>query len=343
MSHNTTFKAAVMLKQNDKPALSLNNLYDIEPEFGQVKVQMISSGLCGAQVNEMTGVKGIDKYVPHLMGHEGYGVVVSVGQEVKKVKPGDHIILHWRPSQGLEVFGGSYSDENGLKIGSGPVTTFSEKTIVSENRCTIVKPTEAMQLAYPLLGCALPTAYGAITKEAKTKKDDSVFIFGAGGLGMALLFWCKVLGIKSVTVADIHKDKESQVKELGGRFIHIDEIQESKEVYDSIFETTGFHGNVSKALDIANKNSKIILIGQTRINQEVTFNNFLKFYDGIQLISSQGGLFNPDEDMQTLCDYIEGNKELALKLVSHEIQLEEINEGFDFMKLPDARRVIITF
>ena len=59
---------------------------------------MITSGLCGAQVNEISGLKGVDKYVPHLMGHEGFGEVVSVGDQVTKVKPGDYVILHWRVS-----------------------------------------------------------------------------------------------------------------------------------------------------------------------------------------------------------------------------------------------------
>ena len=340
---NKTFKAAVLVQQNNNPPLSLQTLKEVEAQDGQVKVKMISSGLCGAQVNEMSGVKGEDKYVPHLMGHEGYGKVISIGQGVKKVKTGDYVILHWRPSKGSDVFGGTYINSDDQKIGSGPVTTFSEVTIVSENRCTKVKPTSNMKLVYPLLGCALPTAYGAIKKEAKLKQDDNVFIYGAGGLGMALLFWCKVFNIDSVTVADIHDKKKDQVKELNGKFIHINDIKDLKDSYDCIFETTGYTGNVAQSLEIANKLAKIILIGQTRINESVTFSNFLKFYDGIQIISSQGGLFDPDEDMQILCDYIETNSEEALKLISHKIDLEDINYGFELMKTPDARRVIIDF
>ena len=87
-----TFKAAVLLEL--KKPLSIVELYHQSPPEGTVKVKMITSGLCGAQVNEMSGKKGDDKYLPHLMGHEGYGEVVEIGRGVSKLKPGDHVILH---------------------------------------------------------------------------------------------------------------------------------------------------------------------------------------------------------------------------------------------------------
>ena len=81
------FKAAVLTKQHEP--LELFELEHVKPSHGQVKIKMISSGLCGAQWNEINAIKGVDNYLPHLMGHEGCGIVEHVGEGVTTVKKGD--------------------------------------------------------------------------------------------------------------------------------------------------------------------------------------------------------------------------------------------------------------
>ena len=324
---DSTFKAAVLFNQNQTPPLELRNLIHQDPIGGEVKVKMITSGLCGAQVNEISGLKGVDKYVPHLMGHEGFGEVVSVGDQVTKVKPGDYVILHWRVSAGMAIPGTKFKEIDGSEIGAGPVTTFSEFSTVAENRCTKIPYDEDLLHVLPLLGCALPTAYGAMIKEAKVSQDDSILIFGAGGLGMALLFWANVLGTKNHIVVDIHEEKRQQIEELGGRFLNSSDFESLDQSFDKVFDTTGITSNISISLDVANKGARIILIGQTRIGESVTFKNFLKIYDGIQIIPSEGGQFEPDSDMENLYDMLHKNKELAKNLISNVISLNEVNEG----------------
>ena len=98
-------------------------------DFGQVLVKIHFSGICGAQINEIEAVKGPDKFLPHLLGHEGSGVVEKVGNGVTRVKPGDKVVLHWRPSDGIQSETASYL-WNGKKVNSGWVTTFNEKASV---------------------------------------------------------------------------------------------------------------------------------------------------------------------------------------------------------------------
>lgn len=335
-----TFKAAVLLEL--KKPLSIVELYQQSPPEGTVKVKMITSGLCGAQVNEMSGKKGDDKYLPHLMGHEGYGEVVEIGRGVSKLKPGDHVILHWRPASGMSMPGIKYNSIDNVEIGAGPITTFSEYTIVAENRCSAINADDSIKLALPLLGCAVSTAYGAVIKEAQARSGQNVLIYGAGGLGMALLFWCKLLGIEDVSVVDIHEGKRSQVKEFGGTFIHArDDIRSNQ--YDVIFETSGVVSNVEGSLDVARKGAKIILIGQTSIGLPVKFENFLKFYDEITIIASTGGRFDPDEDLNIMYELCSKNRILFNSLISHTIRLDQINEGFELMKTDNAKRIIINF
>ena len=103
--------------------------------FGQVLVKINYSGICGAQINEIDAVKGPDKFLPHLLGHEASGEVLEIGPGVTRFRVGDKVVLHWRPSSGFQSPTPKY--KWGTKtINAGWVTTFNEQAVVSENRLT---------------------------------------------------------------------------------------------------------------------------------------------------------------------------------------------------------------
>ena len=96
----TNVKAAILVAQNQPLVVDHIDL----PEkllAGQVLIKVECSGICGSQIGEISGAKGVDKYLPHLMGHEGCGYVLDVGEGVTKVKIGDKIILHWKKGEGF--------------------------------------------------------------------------------------------------------------------------------------------------------------------------------------------------------------------------------------------------
>ena len=127
-------KAAILIN-NRKPLV----ITDVELpkilEFGQVLVKVFYSGLCGAQLNEIDGVKGKDKFLPHLLGHEGSGLVLNTGPGVTTVKKGDHVVLHWRPSLGIQSPTPKYK-WGSKTVNAGWVTTFNNQAVISENRLT---------------------------------------------------------------------------------------------------------------------------------------------------------------------------------------------------------------
>ena len=123
-------KSAILV-ESKKPLLVENIELPENIKFGQVLVKIYYSGICGAQINEIDALKGPDKFLPHLLGHEGSGIVEKVGEGVKTVKPGDHVVLHWRPGDGIQSSTAEYN-WNGKKINSGWVTTFNEKAVVSK-------------------------------------------------------------------------------------------------------------------------------------------------------------------------------------------------------------------
>ena len=135
---------------------------------GQILVELKYSGVCRSQLMEVRGLRGKDKYLPHLLGHEGCGKVIHIGSGVKKVKIGDWVILGWIKCKGIESRGAIYKIGN-TEINSGPVTTFSSHSIVSENRVVPLPKNIPTDVAV-LFGCALPTGAGIIFNEVKPKK-----------------------------------------------------------------------------------------------------------------------------------------------------------------------------
>lgn len=123
---------------------------------GQVLVKVHYSGICGSQIGEISGAKGKDNFLPHLLGHEGSGEVMLIGPGVLFVKPGDKVVMHWRKGLGLDAKPPVYSWK-GSRLNAGFVTTFNEYAIVSENRLTILPEGVPMDIA-PLMGCAVTTA-----------------------------------------------------------------------------------------------------------------------------------------------------------------------------------------
>ena len=127
-------KAAILVRQNS-PLVIDEVLMPKKLFKGQVLVKIFYSGICGSQLGEITGIKGKDKNLPHLLGHEAVGEVVDFGNKVTKVKKGDKVLLHWMSSNGVNAKGPSYEWKN-RKVNAGGLTTFNSYAVVSENKLT---------------------------------------------------------------------------------------------------------------------------------------------------------------------------------------------------------------
>ena len=205
-------KAAILF-ESKKPLVISDIDIPKALEFGQVLVKVFYSGICGAQINEIDAVKGPDKFLPHLLGHEGSGIVEKVGKGVTRVKPGDKVVLHWRPSDGIQSVTAKYLWQ-GKKINAGWVTTFNEKSIVSENRLTIIPEDFDLKVA-ALFGCAVTSAFGAVNNDANLKIGQSVLIFGLGGIGLNIAYAASLVSAFPIIGIDIHQEKLEIGKNFG--------------------------------------------------------------------------------------------------------------------------------
>mgnify|MGYP001276136045 CR=1 FL=1 len=204
---------AAILKESKKALIVDEITLPDNLEYGQVLVEIHYSGICGAQINEIDAAKGPDKFLPHLLGHEGSGVVKKIGPGVNTVKNGDHVVLHWRQSKGIQSPTPRYKWK-GKQLNAGWVTTFNEEAIISENRLTVIPHDFDMRIA-PLFGCAVTTAFGVVNNDAQIKVGQSVVIFGIGGVGLNIAQAASLVSAFPIVGVDILKKK----LELGQIFV----------------------------------------------------------------------------------------------------------------------------
>ena len=344
---NATMKAAILEELNTP--LVLDNLQVPELGCGQVLVQVHRSGICGAQIGEISGVKGPDKFLPHLLGHEGGGVVQEVGHGVKHVKQGDHVVMHWRKGDGIESDPPKYHRANGV-VGAGWISTFNEYAVVSENRVTPIPKDIPFEVA-ALMGCAVTTALGLINNEAKVKIGQSVAVFGCGGVGLNVIQAAEMVSASPIVAIDKHDYKLELAQEYGATHLinsakvdvhdKVREIVGSKGI-DAFVDCTGQTQIIEQAYALTAAAGHMILVGQPRHDQDLTIHSMLQNFGGKILQASCGGQTNPTVDIPRYLNlYREGKLKLD-SLITHRFPLDEINVALDKIRAGGVGRCMLT-
>ena len=331
-------KAAVLEEIN--APLGIRDVELTELKVGQVLVKILVSGLCGAQLHEIRGHKGNAKFLPHLMGHEGCGIVEDVGPGVTTVKVGDKVVMHWRPGTGIEAPFPSYVLD-GKSMSSGKVTTLSEYSIVSENRVTTVPDDTPPELC-AILGCALTTAMGIIDNEVDLKFGETVAVVGCGGVGLNLLQGAAMKSACPIYAVEKNFDKRDLCFTAGATTF-VDDINSIEEKVDVIIDTTGIPEVISACVSKLSGKGRMILVGQPAPGRGVEVMNAVNLFSGMgqTIKATQGGKTNPTEDIPR---YVRMHKEGILDIesfVTHRFKLDQVNEAFDLLRSGNAGRIII--
>ncbi len=337
-------KSAILVKSR-KPLVIDNIELPKELSFGQVLVNIKFSGICGSQINEIDAVKGRDRYLPHLLGHEGSGVVEKIGKGVTRVKKGDHVVLHWRKSSGIDAEPAKYKWKNKI-VNSGKVTTFSEKSIVSENRLTVIPKNFDLSLA-PLFGCSIPTAFGVVNNDAKIKIGQSVIIFGIGGVGLNIAQACNLVSANPIVGVDLNNKKLKLGKEFGitHGFLSTDKHLKKKiskiigsAGADVVIDTTGKSKIIENCYELTNADGKTILVGvpDKKVSLYTLPLHFKKILKG-----SHGGSAVPDVEIPRYIRLVNEKKMSVKKLVTHHFDLNSINKAIALLRTGKSGRIII--
>ena len=331
---------AAVLRELNAP-LEVTHVTCRPPGLGQVRVQMLATGICGAQLAEIRGEKGNAKFLPHLLGHEGCGIVEEIGIGVTKVKAGDKVVLHWRKGDGIESDFPRYR-YNGQEIRSGKVVTFGEMVIASENRVTPVPEDTPVELA-ALLGCGLSTALATLEHEADLKAGETLLVIGAGGIGVNLLRAAEVSGAAMVTCCDVHEHKGDMVRQMGSRFVCGRPSRDRFGSFDVVVDTVGSRETVEAGAAMLSFCGRMILVGQPKGPIQIADGGSLFAGEGQTIKATQGGGFVPRRDIPRWLRLHRAGKLNVEGIITHRIPFLEINSALDLIRAGNAGRVILTF
>jgi S-(hydroxymethyl)glutathione dehydrogenase / alcohol dehydrogenase len=325
-------KAAILVELK-KPLVIADIELPEKLERGQVLVKVIVSGICGSQLGEIDGAKGPDKYLPHLLGHEGEGIVEEVGPEVTQVKKGDHVVLHWRKGPGIESAAPKYK-WNGQAVNAGWVTTFNEKAVVSENRLTVIPAKTDPELA-ALMGCAITTGFGVVNNDAKLKAGESIAVFGVGGVGLNVVQAASIAKAKTIIAIDIYDNKLEIAKKFGATHtINSTKVDAKEEIFkivgnggvDVAADMTGNVKVIEVAYEVTGPKGRTILVGVPKAGDKVSIYT-LPLHFGKVLTGSHGGGADPSKDIHKYLDLFEKNHLEYKEMISHRYSLYEINNA----------------
>ena len=339
-------KAAILV-ESKKPLIIEDITLPESLEFGQVLVDVHYSGICGAQINEIDAAKGPDKFLPHLLGHEGSGVVHEVGPGVNTVKKGDPVVLHWRPSKGIQSPTPKYN-WNGKTVNAGWVTTFNEQAIISENRLTVIPNNFDMRIA-PLFGCAVTTAFGVVNNDAQIKVGQSVVIFGIGGVGLNIAQAANMVSAHPIVGIDLLEHKLEMGKQfglshsvVGGKTNVNDAIRDivGPQGADVVIETTGNSRIIEQAYELTHPDGKTVCVGVPRKGDNISIYS-LPLHFNKALTGSHGGNAVPDVEIPRYIRLMNAGKMTLDGLITHEFAIEEINDALDLFRSGEAGRIII--
>lgn len=305
---------------------------------GQVLVKIKYSGICHSQINEIDGLRGEDRWLPHALGHEGSGEVVDVGEGVSKVEAGDRVVLTWIKSSGLEAEQIFYKSGNRI-INSGPISTFAEFSVVSENRVVKIRGDIPLDIA-SLLGCAIPTGAGIVLNTLKAKASHSIVILGTGGVGLSAVMGASLADCHKIIAVDIIDEKLNIAKTLGANYTinannedvvgNVMKLTSGKGA-DFAIESAGIPKVMELGLSLINNKGTFVIAGNIKLGDRIRIDPF-ELIKGKRILGSWGGETNPDRDIPTYIRFYKEGKLSLDKLITRRFVFEEINKAIEDLR-----------
>ncbi|MCB2388263.1 S-(hydroxymethyl)glutathione dehydrogenase/class III alcohol dehydrogenase [Thalassolituus sp. TMPB967] len=355
--------------------LSVEEVQVAPPKAGEVRVRIVATGVCHTDAFTLSG-EDPEGIFPAILGHEGGGIVESIGEGVTSVAVGDHVIPLYTPEcgeckfclsgktnlcqkiratqgKGLMPDGTSRFSQNGKTIYHYMgCSTFSEYTVLPEISLAKVNPTAPLEEVC-LLGCGVTTGMGAVMNTAKVKEGDTVAIFGLGGIGLSAVIGAAMAKASRIIAIDINESKFELAKQLGATDC-VNPKNFDKPIQDVIVEMTdggvdfSFEciGNVNvmrSALECCHKGwGESVIIGVAGAGQEISTRPF-------QLVTGRvwrGTAFGGVKGRSELPDYVERYLKGEFKLsdfITHTMGLDAINDAFDLMHEGKSIRSVIHY
>lgn len=331
-----TTRAAILVELK-KPLVVDEIGLPAQLDAGQVLVEIHVSGICGSQLGEIDGAKGEDRFLPHLLGHEGSGTVLGAGPGVRHVKPGDKVVLHWRKGAGIEAGPPAYT-WRGAKLNAGWITTFNRHAVISENRLTAIPADSDLEVA-ALFGCAVTTGFGVVQNNARLKIGDSVVVFGAGGVGLNIVQAANLAGAWPIVAVDLHDNRLALARQMGATHL-VNSAREDARVrirevagpsLDVFIDNTGQPAIIQMGYELTGPQGRVTLVGVPRKGNDISIHS-LPLHFGKVLAGSHGGEAVPERDIPRYHALFKAGRIRLRELLTERFALQDINTAIARMR-----------
>ncbi|MBA0050594.1 alcohol dehydrogenase [Streptomyces sp. AJS327] len=338
-----------------------------DPGPGEVRVRLAAAGVCHSDLSLSNGT--LRQPVPAVLGHEGAGTVVAVGEGVRGFAPGDGVVLNWAPACGSCHFCVALGEpwlcaeanarttvpyahtRDGQPLYPGlSVAAFAEETVVPE-RAVLPLPAGIPLEDAAVLGCAVLTGYGAVHHSARVVPGERVVVLGVGGVGLATVRSARIAGAEQVIAVDVTPGKEGLARAAGATDFLVASERTARDVRaltgglgaDVAIECVGRARAVRTAWDATRRGGRTTVLGIGGKEERVSFSSLEIFHFARTLTGCVYGNSDPARDLPVLATHVrEGRFDLSA-LVTEHIELDGIPDAFEAMLAGRGGRALVRF
>lgn len=355
---------AAVLRQVGDTKLDVRDDVDVVPtDSGLVRVAIRATGICHTDLSAMDGT--VAQTVPAVLGHEGAGTVIEVGDGVGNVAVGDHVVVAWVPPCGTcpACLGGqpnlcvavmlTSAFDPRFRLGDEPVHaivgtgTFAEEVVLPCQSVVKIPDDVPFDIA-SLLGCGVMTGVGAAINTAQVRPGSSVVVFGCGGVGVNVIQGARLAGAAEIVAVDLDEAKREQAHRFGATHsVSPDGLMEvSLEItggdgFDYGFEVIGLSSTIRAAFDAVRRGGTCIVVGAGRADDEVSFNAFELFYLEKTLRGSLYGSADVRTDFHRLIRLWRAGRLDLEGLISQRVKLDAVNDALDDLRAGRVLRSVV--
>ncbi|AAV97406.1 glutathione-dependent formaldehyde dehydrogenase (plasmid) [Ruegeria pomeroyi DSS-3] len=346
------------------------------PKAGEVLVEIKATGICHTDEFTLSGADP-EGLFPAILGHEGAGVVLEVGEGVTSLKPGDHVIPLYTPEcrqceyclsgktnlcQAIRTTQGKGLMPDGTTrfsmLDGTPIlhymgcSTFSNHTVLPEIALAKVRPDAPFdKICY--IGCGVTTGIGAVINTAKAEIGCRAVVFGLGGIGLNVIQGLRLAGADQIVGVDLNPDKVAMATRFGMTdFVNPAEVEGDMVAHlveltrggaDYSFDATGNVGVMRTALECAHKGwGESIIIGVAPAGAEISTRPFQLVTGRVWKGTAFGGAKGRTDVPRIVDWYMDGKIEID-PMITHTLSLDEINKGFDLMHAGESIRSVVVY
>ncbi|MGH2785434.1 MAG: Zn-dependent alcohol dehydrogenase [Actinomycetota bacterium] len=357
-------RAAILPGLNEKLEVR-DDMSVVGPGPNEVHLRIAASGVCHSDLSAQDGT--LPCPIPGVLGHEGAGEVLAVGDGVTELAPGDHVIVSWTPPCGkcsyclggqpnlcmtylIEALTAQRFQMGDQTVGAMAGTgTFADEVVLPQV-AAIKIPSDVPYDVASLIGCGVMTGVGAALNTAQVRPGSSVVVFGCGGVGVSVIQGARIAGAAEIIAVDLHDHKLESAKGFGATHgVKPDGLAELSgtltggQGFDYAFEVIGLPDTIRAAWDATRRGGTTVVVGAGRMEAMVSFNAFELFYSEKKLLGSFYGSADVRTDFHKLLRLWRAGKLDLESMITRRIDLSEINDAFDACKSGDVIRTVVEF